>query len=123
MKNTGIATLLALLIIPTFGIAQTEVAEAVGAGIDKIVKLHFAAGDFSASILVARDGKILYEQSFGLENREWNIPNDLQTKFEIGSMTKQFTAFLVLQFVNKAKINQSQGEVRSPDRDHRRAGA
>jgi CubicO group peptidase (beta-lactamase class C family) len=105
MKISGIATLLALLIIPTFGLGQVKVSDTVGAGIDEIVKSHFAAGDFSGTILVAREGKILYRQAFGLANREWNIPNDLQTKFEIGSMTKQFTALLVLQFVNEGKIS------------------
>jgi CubicO group peptidase (beta-lactamase class C family) len=39
-----------------------------------------------------------------MANLEWQIPNDLQTKFEIGSMTKQFTAVLVLQFVNEGRI-------------------
>jgi CubicO group peptidase (beta-lactamase class C family) len=61
-------------------------------------------GDFSGAVLVARDGKILYENAFGYANREWSIANDLGTKFEIGSMTKQFTALLVLQFVNEGKI-------------------
>ncbi len=63
-----------------------------------------AAGDFNGSVLVARDGHILYERGFGFANLEWNIPNDVRTKFEIGSMTKQFTALLILQFVNEGKI-------------------
>jgi CubicO group peptidase (beta-lactamase class C family) len=46
----------------------------------------------------------VYRQAFGYANLEWKIPNDLQTKFEIGSMTKQFTALLVLQFVNEGRI-------------------
>ncbi len=46
----------------------------------------------------------LYERGFGLANMEWNISNDVNTKFEIASMTKQFTALLVLQFVNEGKI-------------------
>jgi CubicO group peptidase (beta-lactamase class C family) len=62
------------------------------------------AGDFSGAVLVARQGTVVYQAAFGFANREWNIPNDLQTKFEIGSMTKQFTAMLVLQFVNDGKL-------------------
>jgi CubicO group peptidase (beta-lactamase class C family) len=65
---------------------------------------HAAAGDFNGTVLVARQGHILYEQGFGFANLEWSIPNDLRTKFEIGSMTKQFTALLILQFVNEGKI-------------------
>ena len=68
------------------------------------MRSHAAAEDFSGSALVARDGRILYQHAFGYANLEWKIPNDLQTKFEIGSMTKQFTALLVLQFVNEGRI-------------------
>lgn len=73
--------------------------------IDEVMRSHAAAEDFSGSVLVARDGRILYQHAFGYANLEWKIPNDLQTKFEIGSMTKQFTALLVLQLVNDARIN------------------
>ena len=44
------------------------------------------------AVLVARQGRILYEHGFGLANLHWNILNDAQTEFEIGSMTKQSTA-------------------------------
>ncbi len=69
------------------------------------MRAHAAAGDFSGTVLVAREGRILYQNAFGYANLEWKIPNDLQTKFEIGSMTKQFTALLVLQFVNESKVD------------------
>ena len=72
--------------------------------IDRIMQTHYAAGDFNGTVLVARSGNVLYQHAFGLANREWNVPNDLETKFEIGSMTKQFTALLVLQLVNEGKL-------------------
>ena len=72
--------------------------------IDKIMQARHAAGDFTGAVLVARSGRILYERAFGFANVEWQIPNDLNTKFEIGSMTKQFTAMLVLQLVNDGKL-------------------
>ncbi|MBV9479234.1 MAG: beta-lactamase family protein [Acidobacteria bacterium] len=63
-----------------------------------------AAGEFNGSVLVARRGHIIYERGFGFANLEWNLANAVNTKFEIGSMTKQFTAVLVLQFVNQGTI-------------------
>jgi len=72
--------------------------------IDQIMQPRAAAGEFSGTVLVAREGRVIYERGFGMANREWNVPNDVKTKFEIGSMTKQFTAVLVLQFVNEGKI-------------------
>jgi CubicO group peptidase (beta-lactamase class C family) len=72
--------------------------------LDTIMRRHFRAGDFNGNVLVARGEKIVYERSFGPANREWSVPNDTHTRFEIGSMSKQFTALLVLQFVNEGKI-------------------
>jgi CubicO group peptidase (beta-lactamase class C family) len=74
------------------------------AQINEIMQARFAAGDFNGTVLITRQRSPLYEKAFGLANREWNIPNDLETKFEIGSMTKQFTAMLILQFANEGKI-------------------
>lgn len=39
-----------------------------------------------------------------MANMEWNIPNQPDTKFRIASVTKQFTAALVLQLVEEGKI-------------------
>ncbi|MDP8991077.1 MAG: beta-lactamase family protein, partial [Acidobacteriota bacterium] len=72
--------------------------------LDRLMEKRHAVGDFTGSVLIARAGKVVYEHGFGLANLEWNIPNDPQTKFEIGSMTKQFTALLILQFVNEGRV-------------------
>jgi CubicO group peptidase (beta-lactamase class C family) len=97
------ASLLAVLIAATTANAQQKTSQ-VATRIAQVMQSHGTAGEFSGSVLVARDGRILYQHAFGYANIEWKIPNDLQTKFEIGSMTKQFTALLVLQFVNEGKI-------------------
>src|SRR5882724_1085759 len=101
--KTGMALL--LVISPLFCSTQKTRAETAVPGIDEIMHLRFAASDFNGAVLVARDGQIIYEHAFGLANREWDIPNDVQTKFEIGSMTKQFTALLILQLVNEGRIS------------------
>lgn len=92
--------LVAMACIANSATAQTSSAEQL----DKIMQARFAAGDFNGAVLVARRGKVLYQGAFGLANREWNVPNDSGTKFEIGSMTKQFTAMLILQMVNEGRI-------------------
>ena len=84
--------------------AQTSAARTPQSAIDEIMQARSAAGDFSGVVLVARGGRILYERAFGYSNLEWQVPMDLQTKFEIGSVTKQFTALLILQFVNEGRI-------------------
>ncbi|HEX8398794.1 MAG TPA: serine hydrolase [Pyrinomonadaceae bacterium] len=72
--------------------------------IDVLLKQHHDYGQFNGSILVAENGKIIYKKGFGMANIEWNIPNQPDTKFRIASITKQFTATLVLQLVEEGKI-------------------
>lgn len=59
---------------------------------------------FDGAVLVAKDGKIVYKDAFGLANREWNIPNSTDTKFMIGSVSKPITATLMLIQVQKGLI-------------------
>ncbi len=72
--------------------------------IDRIFQQRFDAGEFNGVALVARGGRVEYQRAFGWANLEWRVPNDARTKFELGSITKQFTALLVLQFVGEGKI-------------------
>ncbi len=63
------------------------------------------AGRFSGVILIARDGKVLMSKAYGLANIENDVPNTLQTKFRIGSLTKQFTAMAILILQERQKLN------------------
>ena len=67
----------------------------------------FAVPDhwFSGSILVSIDGNIIINNGYGMANYELNVPNSAETKFCIGSITKQFTAILVLQLVEKGLLS------------------
>ena len=60
---------------------------------------------FDGAVLVAKNGKIIYKDAFGLANREWNIPNKADTKFMIGSLSKPLTATLVLLQVQKGLLH------------------
>ena len=59
---------------------------------------------FNGSALVAENGKIIYKGAFGMANMEWGIPNAPDTRFRLGSITKQFTSMLTLQLVEQGKI-------------------
>jgi CubicO group peptidase (beta-lactamase class C family) len=63
---------------------------------DRIVNTSAEANAFSGAVLVARDGEILLDRGYGFANREWLIPNDGDTKFRLGSITKQFTAVAIM---------------------------
>jgi CubicO group peptidase (beta-lactamase class C family) len=74
---------------------------------DEQVSAYAAAGRFNGVAAVARDGKILFAQGYGMANFEWNIPNAPDTKFRLGSITKQFTgmAMLLLEREGKLKVD------------------
>lgn len=93
-----------LLVIVAFLTATNAFAQQNVRKIDQLMKQYYDYGQFNGSILVAEKGKIIYEKGFGMANMEWSIPNQPDTKFRIGSITKQFTAALVLQLVEEGKI-------------------
>lgn len=63
---------------------------------DEIARASVAREEFSGAVLVAKGNEVLLDQGYGLANREWNIPNDGDTKFRLGSLSKQFTAVAIL---------------------------
>jgi CubicO group peptidase (beta-lactamase class C family) len=62
------------------------------------------SGVLSGAVLVAHDG-MLFEKGYDLADREANIPNTPQTRFRIGSITKQFTAMAVLILQDRGKLH------------------
>jgi CubicO group peptidase (beta-lactamase class C family) len=65
-----------------------------------------AAGDrFSGAVLVAHNGAAVFEQAYGMADRDKKIPNTLKTRFRIGSMNKMFTATAILQLVEAGKLD------------------
>lgn len=60
---------------------------------------------FSGSVLVMSHEKVLLEKGYGMADMEWNIPNSPQSKFRIGSITKQFTAAAILQLEEQGKLS------------------
>ena len=78
-------------------------AEALAALTARAEKLA-ARDQFSGTVLVARDGKVLLEDAWGHADRDTGTPNTLDTKFRIGSMNKMFTAVATLQLVEAGKL-------------------
>jgi len=73
--------------------------------INKLVTTFVDLDQFSGSVLVAKKGKVVFSKGYGLANREWNVANTAGTKFRIGSLTKQFTALLIMQLYQEGKID------------------
>jgi CubicO group peptidase (beta-lactamase class C family) len=79
-------------------------AQDKAAKIDEVMTTANKYRLFNGSVLVAENGKVIYKKGLGLANMEWNIPNMPDTRFRLGSITKQFTATLILQLVEQGKV-------------------
>lgn len=63
--------------------------------------------EFSGSVLVARSGKPIFEKAYGFADRDKKIPNNIETKFNLGSMNKIFTRLAIDQLVSAGKLSYS----------------
>lgn len=98
-RNGFVLPLLALLAFQASILGQDKASR-----MDQLITLYNKYGQFNGSVLVADNGKVVFEKGVGMANLEWNIPNTPDTKFRLGSITKQFTATLILQLVEQGKI-------------------
>jgi len=88
-------------------IAVLAIAQDFPAKADAYVQSWTRDGLFRGTILVAKDGQPLFRKGYGLANAEWDIPNSPETRFRLGSITKQFTAVAILQLAGKNKLKLS----------------
>lgn len=80
-------------------------AQELSSKFDEYIAREVKAGRFSGVILIARDGEVLMTKAYGLANIENDIPNTPQTRFRIGSLTKQFTAMAILILQERQTLN------------------
>jgi len=62
---------------------------------------------FMGSVIIARDGEPIFRRSYGPANVEHDVPNRAETKFRLGSLTKQFTAASVLLLQERGLLDVS----------------
>jgi CubicO group peptidase (beta-lactamase class C family) len=72
---------------------------------DKIFDSVFKAGEPGGAVLIAKDGKVIYEKGFGIEDINTKKPITTQTLFNIGSISKTFVAFGILQLARENKLS------------------
>lgn len=92
-----IAGLILLLVVA----ANAGTKEKIG----ELLKAANAKGEFSGVVLIANGDRIEYTGAVGQANRQFNVANSVETRFRICSLTKQFTALLVMQLVEAGKID------------------
>jgi D-alanyl-D-alanine carboxypeptidase len=72
---------------------------------DHLIEDYANKKNFNGTVLIYKDKKVIYEKGLGLANRQFGIPNKIDTKFKIASITKLFTAVLILQLYETGAID------------------
>jgi CubicO group peptidase (beta-lactamase class C family) len=73
--------------------------------LDSFISKLADADVFSGAALLAKDGKVIYKKAFGMANKDFNAPNRVDTKFNLGSMNKMFTSVAIAQLVERGKLS------------------
>ena len=101
--NRVATTVVGAMLIPTAAACQQSESVTivsysdVAQEIDAFIKGLTAEDKFSGAVLVAKDGKAIFKSAYGLANKEFNVPNQVSTRFNVASMGKMFTGVAVAQ--------------------------
>ncbi|AZA77178.1 class A beta-lactamase-related serine hydrolase [Chryseobacterium sp. G0186] len=93
--------ILILLLFSTLIFGQKNVS----AHLAKYMQAQVEINNFSGTVLVTKDGHVLLKRAYGLADYEWNIKNTIDTKFQLASVTKQFTATAILLLIERGKLS------------------
>lgn len=87
--------------MPSIALSQTDGL----AQIQQLCERGARAGVFSGTVLVARGSEALFEYACGDANKRYDVPNNPDTKFNLGSANKMFTAVAVAQLVERGRLS------------------
>jgi len=105
MKISSAAAAGACVLACVTALAQGTNSAAVKERLEAVAKSYTADNAFMGTVLVAEGDHTLLDQGYGMADLEWNIPNSPEVKFRLGSLTKQFTATLVLLLQQDGKLH------------------
>ena len=98
--NRIFASFLLLSLVSSTAFPQTDKAKKI----DQLIAPFAAAQQFSGVVLASENGKVIYEKAFGLANADYKIPNQLNTRIGIASITKQMTGVILNRLVEANKV-------------------
>ncbi|HEY7546104.1 MAG TPA: serine hydrolase domain-containing protein, partial [Blastocatellia bacterium] len=82
-------------------LAPEQIAQELKSFVNKLAE----ADVFSGTVLLAKDGVPVFKGAYGMANKDFNAPNRIDTKFNLGSMNKMFTAVAIAQLVERGKLS------------------
>lgn len=95
---------LAAVIVASCGWLAFYARGALARDADKVMDGEVSRGHFSGAVLISHAGTVLFAHAYGMANTESNTRNTLHTRFQIGSITKTFTALMVMQLEGEHRL-------------------
>jgi len=95
---------LAIALLSALGLAVTARAGDLTPKFEEYMKNCVKVKHFSGAVLVSNGSETLLAKGYGFANAEHEVPNTTQTKFRLGSITKQFTAMAILILRERGKL-------------------
>jgi D-alanyl-D-alanine carboxypeptidase len=87
--------------------SQFSFAQNAGQRIDSMLQTIYKPGEPGIAIAIEMNGKVFFKNAYGLADLEGGTKNSPTSNFNVGSLTKQFTAFSILQLASKNKLSLS----------------
>ena len=72
--------------------------------LDTYIRNEVAKNRFSGAVLVAQGRATVFKQAHGLANKRYDVPNQADTKFNLGSINKIFTKVAITQMIEKRRL-------------------
>lgn len=95
------AVALMFVALPPPALAQSDPSAQIDAYLTKFVK----SDNFGGQVLVAKDGKVIFEKAYGLANREHNVAATMETRYPIAEVSAGVTAAAILMLQDQGKLN------------------
>jgi CubicO group peptidase (beta-lactamase class C family) len=105
--STQLSAALPLLLASSVLAQPIRQRSALEAKVDAYVQPYLDMGVFSGSLLVAEKGKILLSKGYGMADYEHGVPNTPQTRFQIASISKLFTAIAIGALEQKGVLSRN----------------
>lgn len=90
--------------LPPLKLPANVTAAQLSSALDPYLKNLERAETFWGVVLVAKGDDVLFEKAYGLASKRFGIPNKTSTRFDVGSITKDFTKIAIMQLAQQQKL-------------------
>jgi CubicO group peptidase (beta-lactamase class C family) len=86
---------------PEGPLTESQAVEGIENRLDRMAQEDL----FSGTVIIAKNGEPLFSRASGMASREFSVPNNLDTKFNLGSINKLFTRVAIAQLLEQGKLS------------------